>query len=213
MLILLKTDMGIDMNPTKCHVFIFHKVPNNDSLRTLNNKQQNAEPWSHMKASRRAVNLYMKKQVVFFPRENNKTGMFCRNHLRWSELQENHRTWWKRETDLLESRGSWVWSQDSGDPVSQVGAGSLPGARTATVKVTLAWLRTQGCPRDPRSTSQQLTAPHTGEHLVSEVFELKCICKGNRHKKQKLLKYQKLKFPNFSKFHRKMSTMTAILDC
>lgn len=114
---------------------------------------------------------------------------------------------------LLESRGSWVWSQDSGDPVSQVGAGSLPGARTATVKVTLAWLRTQGCPRDPRSTSQQLTAPHTGGHLVTEVLELKCICKGNRHKKQKLLKYQKLKFPHFSKFHRKMSTMTAILDC
>lgn len=106
------------------------------------------------------------QQVVFFPRENNSSGMLCRNHFRWVTLHENHSEK-GGETDLRGSRGSWVWSRDSGDPVSQVGAVSSPQAQTTTVKVTLVRL--------PQGTSQRLTAPHTGEHLDVDI--VKCYDK------------------------------------
>lgn len=116
--------------------------------------------------------------MVFFPWENNTLGMFRGKSLQMKRVTAKPQDS-AGETDLWESRGSWALSRDSGDPASQVGAGSSPGAWTATVNVnvTLAWLRTQGCPQDPRSTSQQLTAPHTGEHLRCEVLTLKCIKK------------------------------------
>lgn len=149
-----------------CLYFI---VPNNDSWNTLNNKQQKVKPWSHIKASGWAVNLCMKKQVVFLPPlQNNTSGMSSRNHFRWGELQGNRRRLWRGGgTDLWESRGSWVLSQDSQDPVSQVGAGSLPQAQIVTVNVSLAWLRSWL--QEPRGKPQQPTAPHTERHLDLDI--------------------------------------------
>ena len=118
-----------------------------------------------------------KKQVVFFSWEKSTLGMFCRNHFRWDYLQGNQGTQRKGETDLWGYRGSWAWSPDLGDPVSQVGAGSSPGARSMTVRVTLAWLRTGDCIQVQHNTPQQLTAPHTGGHLDVEIetkLQMKC---------------------------------------
>lgn len=42
--------MGTSVNPTIFHVFLLHKLTNNDSLRTMNNKQQKVMPSSHIKA-------------------------------------------------------------------------------------------------------------------------------------------------------------------
>jgi len=77
-------------------------------------------------------------------------------HVRRESREKPRESLEKGETDPRGSRRSWVWPQNSGDPVSRVGAGSRPEAPAR---------------RGPRSTSRRRTAPHTGEHLGTETWK------------------------------------------
>lgn len=86
--------MGIDMNATIFHVFSFLQLANNDSPRTANKKQKNERQQSHIKGSCWAVNLYMKKQVVFFSWEN--TGHVLQEPLHEASYMETAGQQWGR---------------------------------------------------------------------------------------------------------------------
>lgn len=98
MFVSLKNGMGIDVNPTIFHVFLFLKVPNNDSPRTVNKKQKKAMPSSHIKASCWAVNLYRERKNTsgFLPPEK-------RAHWACSaESLQMRRVTWKPQEKLSE---------------------------------------------------------------------------------------------------------------
>lgn len=76
----------------KLHVFSLHKIPNNDSPRTLNNKKQKAMPWSHIKASCWVVNVW--ETSGFLPLREQHVRLVPQESLQMRRVQYKPQTQW-----------------------------------------------------------------------------------------------------------------------